>query len=85
MPVPQSVSTASWTAAARPREVPGLRRAVTRFAADHGVVEPPIDGLRLAVSEAVTNAIVHGFGDGDPGQVRVSLAIDRSTQSWSSW
>ena len=33
--------------------------------------------VKTAVSEAVTNAIIHGYGDGD-GLVRMSAAYDRS-------
>ena len=72
------MTTASWTIPAEPHEVPRLRAAVTSFAADHDVPDPPINDLRLAVSEAVTNAVVHAFRGGGPGEVDVSVTIDRS-------
>ena len=52
------------------------RHAVARFAAAAGAREPELDGIRLAVSEAVTNAVVHGYR-GEPGEVRVTAALDR--------
>jgi anti-sigma regulatory factor (Ser/Thr protein kinase) len=52
-----------------PGAVPGMRRAVVEFAELHGVGHPP--DVALAVSEAVTNAVLHGYRDGASGDVRV--------------
>jgi anti-sigma regulatory factor (Ser/Thr protein kinase) len=54
---------------ATPAAVPGIRRAVVDFAELHGVGIPP--DVALAVSEAITNAVLHAYRDGDAGQVRV--------------
>jgi anti-sigma regulatory factor (Ser/Thr protein kinase) len=54
---------------ATPAAVPGVRRAVVDFAALHGVGVAP--DVALAVSEAITNAVVHAYRDGDAGDVRV--------------
>jgi anti-sigma regulatory factor (Ser/Thr protein kinase) len=54
---------------ATPAAVPGVRRAVVDFAALHGVGVPP--DVALAVSEAITNAVLHAYRDGDTGDVRV--------------
>jgi serine/threonine-protein kinase RsbW/stage II sporulation protein AB (anti-sigma F factor) len=63
----------SWSALARPRAVGELRRAVRDFAATHGVLDPPLADIGLAVSEAVTNAVVHSYrSDATPGPVEVS-------------
>jgi anti-sigma regulatory factor (Ser/Thr protein kinase) len=53
-----------------------LRAAVAAFAADHGVREPPIGDLKVALSEAMTNVVVHAYDQGDPGDVDVSVAVD---------
>ena len=48
---------------ATPAAVPGVRRAVVDFAELHGVGVPP--DVALAVSEAITNAVLHAYrGDG---------------------
>jgi stage II sporulation protein AB (anti-sigma F factor) len=54
---------------ATPAAVPGVRRAVVDFAELHGVGVPP--DVALAVSEAITNAVVHAYRDGDTGDLRV--------------
>jgi serine/threonine-protein kinase RsbW/stage II sporulation protein AB (anti-sigma F factor) len=54
---------------ATPAAVPGIRRAVVDFAELHGVGIPP--DVALAVSEAITNAVLHAYRDGDAGNVRV--------------
>jgi serine/threonine-protein kinase RsbW/stage II sporulation protein AB (anti-sigma F factor) len=59
--------------------VPRLRSAVTEFAESQRVVDPPINDVRLAVSEAVTNAVLHGYEKGAPGQIRVALTVDWPT------
>jgi anti-sigma regulatory factor (Ser/Thr protein kinase) len=56
-------------AQASPAAVPGIRRAVVDFAALHGVGEGP--DVALAVSEAVTNVVLHAYRDGANGDVRV--------------
>jgi len=69
------MSSASWTAPAIPRSVPELRQAVVDFACEHGVPEPGLSNIRLAVSEAVANAVVHAFRDGAEGTVTVSVIM----------
>jgi serine/threonine-protein kinase RsbW/stage II sporulation protein AB (anti-sigma F factor) len=54
---------------ASPAAVPGVRRAVVDFAELHGVGHGP--DVALAVSEAVTNAVLHGYRNGASGDVRV--------------
>jgi anti-sigma regulatory factor (Ser/Thr protein kinase) len=54
--------------------VPRARRLVAEFARQAGVTGRRLDMLRLAVSEAVTNAVVHAYR-GRPGTVKVTGAI----------
>jgi len=54
---------------ATPAAVPGIRRAVVDFAELHGVGVPP--DVALAVSEAITNAVLHAYRNGATGDVRV--------------
>lgn len=53
-----------WRAPAQPASIGELRRAVGAFAADGGVSGPALDDVRLCMSEALTNAVVHAFCDG---------------------
>ena len=55
---------------ATPAAVQGVRRAVVDFAELHGVGVAP--DVALAVSEAITNAVLHAYrGDDSGGPVRV--------------
>jgi anti-sigma regulatory factor (Ser/Thr protein kinase) len=55
--------------------VGAARRAVSSFAARHGASDSELDGVRLAVSEAVTNAVVHAYPSGDTGLIHVTAAL----------
>ena len=46
---------------ADPQSVSALRRAVVAFAATAGATEDTRDAIALAVSEAVTNAVMHAY------------------------
>ena len=51
------------------RSVAAARRAVRRFA---GELEVDLDGLVLAVSEAVANVVAHAYGEGSAGTVELA-------------
>ncbi len=57
-------------------EVAGLRRSAVEFALANGVPDRVVGDLRLAVSEAVTNAVVHAFRlRAQPGAVTVAVDV----------
>jgi stage II sporulation protein AB (anti-sigma F factor) len=57
---------------ARADQVRLARREVEACAREHGAVDPA--GIALAVSEAVTNAVIHAYIDESrPGDVEVSI------------
>jgi stage II sporulation protein AB (anti-sigma F factor) len=58
-----------------PEAVPMARRALAGVAAAAGVAGDRLDEIRLAVSEALTNAVVHAYRDGDSGQFHVTAAV----------
>ena len=60
---------------ATPAAVPGVRRAVVDFAELHGVGVGP--DVALAVSEAITNAVLHAYRDDSAGPVRVVACAER--------
>ena len=59
-----------------PSSVTALRHAVADFVVEAGIGEPVLTGVKLAVSEAVTNAVVHAYvGVDQPGEVRVRACV----------
>ena len=70
-------STQRWSRLAQAAAVAGLRNAVCDFAADAGVCDPTLANLRLALSEAVSNAVVHSYrNDAAPGDVGVRATVE---------
>src|SRR3954468_2811413 len=63
-----------WELPAEPASVRLARGYVRTFAESHGVRAEEIVDLTLAVTEAVTNAVIHAFIDRDPGTIRVQVA-----------
>jgi PAS domain S-box-containing protein len=66
---------AEWVLPAREESVPALRRAVHGFVASRGADGAVLTDLSLALSEAATNAVMHGFFDREPGSVRVCVSV----------
>jgi serine/threonine-protein kinase RsbW/stage II sporulation protein AB (anti-sigma F factor) len=55
---------------AQPDQVRVIRAEVRAFAVEHGAADP--NAVALAVSEAVTNAVVHAYVDApEPGEIEV--------------
>ena len=60
-----------------PSTVTALRGEVAAFVTAAGFGEPLLSGVKLAVSEAVTNAVMHAYVDADePGVVRLLASVD---------
>jgi len=55
---------------AAPASVARVRADIAAFAEAHGVEPTRVDDIRLAVSEAVTNAVLHGYREAS-GSVHV--------------
>ena len=65
-----------WSASAVPEEVRRLRGEVVSFAAAAGVTDPSLADVKLAISEALTNVVVHSYRDGGrPGPIEVDARI----------
>jgi serine/threonine-protein kinase RsbW len=64
----------SWPAA--PEHVGSARRVVTAAARRAGADDPVLDAVRLAVSEAVSNAILHGYRDAGSGAFTVAVELE---------
>lgn len=59
---------------ATPEVIPALRHAVADYAQSVGVGGTQLDGVRLAVSEAVSNVVLHAYADAR-GTVHVSARV----------
>jgi serine/threonine-protein kinase RsbW/stage II sporulation protein AB (anti-sigma F factor) len=76
MPLNVDHSIQRWSLPAVPAAVACLRTAVGAFASGAGVANPPLADVRLAVSEAVTNAVIHSYRDDpEPGPVDVAAEV----------
>ena len=70
------MASATWSIPALADEVGSVRHAAVEFARAEGVPDPPLMDLRLAISEAVTNAVVHAFRTHElPGTVTVTVEV----------
>ncbi|MBI5104947.1 MAG: ATP-binding protein [Solirubrobacterales bacterium] len=68
--------TERWSAPAAPASVGRLRNAVGTFARQAGLPSGLVGDVKLAVSEALTNAVVHGYRGGSPrGELVVRAAL----------
>ena len=60
-----------------PAAVPTLRGAIAQFVSDAGIGDPVLTSAKLAVSEAVTNAVMHAYVDApQPGAVRIDATFE---------
>lgn len=66
----------TWSVPAEPGVVGRLRRDVVGHVRDQGVGDPPLSDLAVAVSEAITNAVLHAFRDGRSGSVCVECEAE---------
>ncbi len=60
---------------AQPHSVPRVRHAVEEFAAGCGASERQRSAIALAVSEAVSNAVVHAYVGRDGGDVAIEAEV----------
>ena len=67
--------TATWTAPAQLQQIAPLRRQIVHYAGGQCVANPPLDDLRLAASEAITNCVVHAFRGVQAGTITASLRV----------
>ncbi|HZB77005.1 MAG TPA: ATP-binding protein [Solirubrobacteraceae bacterium] len=73
------MTACAWTTAALPDSVGSARRAVSDFLGAQRIPAQVVDDVRLAVSEALTNVVVHAYRDSDgTGAITVSVSVDRA-------
>jgi anti-sigma regulatory factor (Ser/Thr protein kinase) len=64
----------SLTVRAEPESVPRTRHALSQFAVEAGADRAKVEAVQLASSEALTNAVLHAYGE-EPGRVCVTAAL----------
>jgi stage II sporulation protein AB (anti-sigma F factor) len=69
-PAPASIRM---SLAAEPASVPRARHVVSEFADEHGA---NAEAVAVAVSEAVGNALIHGYRDGGNGAVGITAKLE---------
>jgi serine/threonine-protein kinase RsbW len=72
--MPDQPMTLNATYPAEPPSVPRGRRELTDFAVAAGAGPRQVEAIRLASSEALTNAVVHAYR-GEPGLLHVTAAV----------
>ena len=65
--------------AAVPSSLALVRRELDRLLARQRVSPSRVADVRLAVTEACANAVVHAYADGEPGTVLVAAEIEEDT------
>jgi serine/threonine-protein kinase RsbW len=68
---PPARFTASYEAI--PENVAIARRTVVSHLREAETSDPPLSDVALAVSEAATNAVTHGYVDREPGRFRIEV------------
>ncbi len=71
----EEANSFSLEVASHPDNVGLVRLAVSALAAGAPFGVPDLEEIRVAVSEAVTNAVVHGYGGCRTGRVRIEATL----------
>ncbi len=66
----------SETWVAEPSAVPRARAAVVALARSVGATQEALDDVRLAISEAVTNVVVHAYIGMPPGPLHLTAKVE---------
>ena len=70
----RAVARMSRTYPALAESIPQARAMIAAFSAEAGATQQQQEEVRLVVSEAVTNAVLHAYPD-TPGEVHVTAAV----------
>jgi anti-sigma regulatory factor (Ser/Thr protein kinase) len=65
-----------WRFPALAERIPAARHVVAAYAGTHAVPDRQVKAVELAVTEAVTNAVLHGFRSQEPGTVTIAMTVD---------
>ena len=76
--------SAAWVLDATPSAVPELRRRAAEFVSVASGSEEVRQAVALAVSETVTNAVVHAYDGQGPGPRQLPWDGSASSRKWST-
>ena len=65
-----------WKTEAKAEEISRLRHEVVEYAVDQGLDHDLVNDIALAVSEVVTNAVLHAFPDPGDGSITVMATVN---------
>ena len=65
-----------WTTEPRPEEISRIRHEVMEYAEENGLDRSLVNDIALAVSEVVTNAVLHAFPAPAEGTITVMATIN---------
>lgn len=66
-----------WRTTAQPERVAEIRRAVRQYAEDNGLAEDRVNDIAIAVTEIVSNSVMHAYRDREyPGDVTVEITCN---------
>lgn len=66
---------AAWETKPDPEQVRNLRREIREYAARHGMEPDRVQDMALAVSEILSNAVLHAYRDGSEGVIRIGAEL----------
>jgi serine/threonine-protein kinase RsbW len=66
---------------AEPESVTTAREELTELARQHGADSEAVEAVAITVSEAVGNAIIHGYRDGASGQIAIEAKLDADPEA----
>jgi serine/threonine-protein kinase RsbW/stage II sporulation protein AB (anti-sigma F factor) len=72
-------AAAHWVGDAVPQEVGRLRAALGAFVGANGAPDALVEDVRLAVAEAVTNAVIHAYPGGAQGRLAAHASSEPAT------
>lgn len=82
MTLPEEVSNqATLEFPSKPENVAFARTAVAVFASQLEFTLDELDEIKVAVSEAVSNAVIHAYGE-ETGSIRMEMAITTRGELW---
>jgi serine/threonine-protein kinase RsbW len=70
------VASHHWKSEPRPEEISRLRHEVVEYAVNNGLEPGLVSDIALAVSEVVTNAVLHAFPEARDGSITVMATIN---------
>ena len=76
---PPAVASLDLVVEAEATSLAVLRKVAVAFARSLGAVEDSVEAVAVAVNEAASNSILHGYREAEPGTLRMAASLARNT------